>query len=383
MKSWARFGVLIFYVVLAVFFLTVTAYAGHTVTKKATAQEQAAAGDFWTKEKIKAAAPAKMPVDKGHPGVDAAVLAGSVEEISGPPTVVAGGMADPDADEVARAVYWQDWEALEKEQALEQALGEPLDTEADEQTGTSSIYTWWDYSSMTTLYNWNPHKRVGRLVFQDYYNRTYQCSAAVIKNNYIVTAGHCAYDTVSNRWHKNWVFVPAYRNGYAPYGTFRGTVATILTAYLNLSGSYSINTWARYDVAIIKLGYNSAGRSVNSMVGYLGYKYNFGYNNVWFNTGYPAKDYRNYSISYPGQYQRACINEGFQQASYVVGGGCKWGPGISGGPWLVTYQPNVSSTTSSNLIGSVNSGYYVGAANLYGGLFNTTNIYYLCSGRCL
>jgi hypothetical protein len=78
-------------------------------------------------------------------------------------------------------------------------------------------------------------------------------------------------------------------------------------------------------------------------------------------------------------YQRACINEGFQQSTNVVGGGCNWGSGMSGGSWLVSYRPNISTSSS---IGSVNSGLYVGVDNLYGGIFRSDNIGLLCSGRC-
>jgi V8-like Glu-specific endopeptidase len=357
----------------------VTVYAAQkTKTIVATEKQKKDAVAFWTKDRIKNTPAFQMPVDYGPNVVDAAV-AGLAEEVLDP-IIIPGGAADADADEVAKEAYRRDWQELEDELALEQTM----DTDVDEEVGTPRIYTYWDYNSMSPMNTWYPHRRVGRLSFSTPTGTGY-CSATVIKNNYIVTAAHCVYDTAANRFYTNWVFIPAYKNGSAPYGTFSWTSATVLNTWINLSGSYSINNWARYDVAIIKLGNNSAGRTVNSMVGYMGYGINWGYNNLWFNSGYPWRNFQLNTISYPGAYQRACIDEGFQQATNVVGGGCIWGSGISGGSWLVSYRPNISTSTyntAPNNIGSVNSGLFVGVDNLYGGIFRSDNIGLLCSGRC-
>jgi V8-like Glu-specific endopeptidase len=372
-KSVMVLGLMVAIAVVAFAASAVTAYAGpQTKTIVATAKQMKDTEAFWTKEKIKNAPAFQMPVDHGSNVVDSAV-AGLAEEVLDP-IIVPGSAADPEADEIAKKFYRQDWQALEEELALEQAM----DTDVDEEVGSSRIYTYWDYNSMTSMNTWYPHRRVGRLSFTTPTGTGY-CSATVIKNNYIVTAAHCVYDTAANRFYTNWVFIPAYKNGSAPYGTFKWTSATVLNTWINLSGSYSINSWARYDVAIIKLGNNSAGQSVNTMVGSMGYGINWGYNNLWFNSGYPWKNFQLNSISYPGLYQRACINEGFQQSTNVVGGGCIWGSGMSGGSWLVSYRPNISTSSS---IGSVNSGLYVGVDNLYGGIFRSDNIGILCSGRC-
>lgn len=70
------------------------------------------------------------------------------------------------------------------------------------------------------------------------------------KRQDFVTAAHCVYDTAVNQFYANWVFTPAFRNGSAPYGSFSATACTILTAWVNLSGGFSINSWTRYDVAV-------------------------------------------------------------------------------------------------------------------------------------
>jgi V8-like Glu-specific endopeptidase len=278
-------------------------------------------------------------------------------------------MAEPDADLIARAAYAQDWKALDEELAL--------DVPADEQAGTASTYTYYDVNTQTALWNIFPHKWVGKLTF-NVPGGTASRSATVISGNNIVTAAHCVYDSTINRWYSNWVFTPAYRNGSAPYRTFAATNCTILTAYINLSGNYIINTWARHDVAVCTLGRNTAGQTINQAVGWAGRLWNSSYNKLVFISGYPARIYTDAQIANgPAQYLRACTNESFQQTTETLGGGCYWSRGTSGGSWLVDYKPFVIS----GYVNSVYSGFYINQPNAYGARFNSNNIVPLCSAR--
>ncbi|MFD2349087.1 trypsin-like serine peptidase [Nonomuraea ferruginea] len=55
------------------------------------------------------------------------------------------------------------------------------------------------------------------------------CSATSIQSNYrnlVATAGHCVYDTESNKaLLNNWVFVPGYYQGKTPWGIYVGKQA--------------------------------------------------------------------------------------------------------------------------------------------------------------
>ena len=104
--------------------------------------------------------------------------------------------------------------------------------------------------------------------------------------------------------------------------------------------------------------------------------WNFGYIQNVHDMGYPFQDYNLNNLTNAGKYLRLCANETFQQAADVLGGGCDYGPGISGGPWLVSYDP-FDQTTS--YVDSVNSGLFVGGQNGYGGRFNSNNIVPLCN----
>jgi hypothetical protein len=146
---------------------------------------------------------------------------------------------------------------------------------------------------------------------------------------------------------------------------------------VNLSGGFSINSWTRYDVAVCTLNKNSAGRTINQAVGWAGRTWNGGYQQLVFNSGYPAQDYNLATIPSPAQYLRACVNETFAQTTDTLGGGCNWGPGISGGSWMVGYKPFVVT----GWVDSVNSGLFVGQQNIYGIRFTSNNIVPVCNAR--
>ena len=67
------------------------------------------------------------------------------------------------------------------------------------------------------------------------------CSASTVNSNgkdAVITAGHCVYGSLGGevpgeRWHSNWVFVPDYSNGSAPYGVWTARQLWTLTNYIN------------------------------------------------------------------------------------------------------------------------------------------------------
>lgn len=285
-----------------------------------------------------------------------------------PGQTATGGAPMTNAEELARAAYPQDWAAVD----AAAAANEPASAD-----GTSQIYTSYTVNKLTALWKTAGHKPTGRLSFLTPSGTSY-CSASVVSGrNIIVTAAHCVHDTPSrNQFYSNWVFAPAYRNGSAPYGTFPAQVCWVLTSWVNLSGSYSINTWADDDVAVCRMGNNSSGQSLSNMTGWYGRMWDGGYVQHVHNMGYPWRNYQNNTIADAGKYLNLCANETFQQATNVLGGGCNWGPGISGGPWVTSYDPFDPVTT---YVDSVNSGLFIGTQNLYGARFNSSNIVPLCN----
>jgi len=340
---------------------------GMTASKSASAREQASALDFWTHDRLAAAKPMALPMDASPAAIDEASIQNRAS--SGPAGFSSAGAPSADADRIARMAYAADWASGGKESA---ALADvPAFTD-----GTSQTYTSYIVNKNSAIWKTFTSRTVGRLSFTTP-NGTSYCSASVVSpNNIIVTAAHCVYDTGSrNAFYSNWVFTPAYRNGNAPYGTFAYQTCWVLNSWINLSGGYSINTWADDDVAVCKMRNNSAGQSLSSVTGWLGRGWNWPYVQHVTNLGYPFNNYQNVAITDAGKYLRLCHNETFQQASEVLGGGCNWGPGISGGPWSVGYS--VFEITGQ--VRSVNSGLFIGTQNLYGARFNSNNIVPLCT----
>jgi len=329
--------------------------------KRVSPRQQEAALAFWTREAIAAAQPLEMPSEPGPAEVDTAALD---LEATGPPGFVAPGAAAPGADEAAQAAYPDDWAALEEMAVADMDLSEP--------TGTSEVYTSY-FAQNRKLQKLYPYKWVGRLSFRTPTGTGY-CSATSISGNVVLTAAHCLYDTTNNRWYRRWVFTPAYRDGSAPYGTFAARNCFVLTRWANLSGSYRINTWARWDVGVCQMRANSDGKTLNQAVGWMGRQWNEPYVQHLHDLGYPFRDYNDRLIPDAGKYLHICAAESFQQARDTRGMGCDMSRGKSGGPFMTGYAPGVVRGWADG----VYSGFFIGTANAYGARFNSNNIVPLC-----
>lgn len=344
-----------------------SAQTGGTISKTASPTQSTAVLQYWTSERLAAAQPMPMPQAAQPPR----------NPRTRPPTVLlgqtaAGGAAAANAEALARADYPQAWAAAESELADSAALAEGPAAEE----GTRGVYTSYTVNKNAAVWQTTGHRPVGRLSFLTPFGTSY-CSASVISGqNIIVTAAHCAYDTDTNSWYTNWVFTPAYRNGAAPYGSFPYQTCWVLTSWVNLSGGYNIATWADDDVAVCLMRPNSAGRSLSSTTGWFGRQWNYGYVRNVTNLGYAFNNYNLVDVPDSGRYMRLCAAETFQLSTNVMGSGCNWAQGMSGGPWTTSYDPFYPATTYVN---NVNSGLYVGQQNLYGGRFTSSNIVILCN----
>lgn len=337
--------------------------ANLVVTKVISPAEQEAALTFWTHEAIAMAQPMEMPFQLDPIEVDEAALVES--EITGSAGFAPAGAAAPGADLVAQAAYPLDWAALEETNTA--------DTELFEPDGSSQVYTNYIVNQATALHLIYPHIWVGRLSFSTPSGTSY-CSGTSISGNVMLTAAHCLYDSVNNSWYSNWVFTPAYRDGAAPYGTFPATSCHVLTAWVNLTGKYFINTWARYDVGVCNMGTNSASQTLNEAVGFMGRQWNASYVQHFHDFGYPFRDYNDQLIIDAGKYLRTCVAESFNQTTETRGMGCNYGRGISGGSWMISYTP----TAAFGYADGVNSGIHIGTQNIYAPRFNSNNIVPLC-----
>ncbi|MCC8996881.1 MAG: trypsin-like serine protease [Nitrosomonas sp.] len=378
-----------YYVLVTTVFLLCAGY--NAQADSSTVSEEASAADvnknrsktffYWTRDSI-AKAPGIMMIDKRKPIPFKKNSSNITTNTMPMPTSTAGGSPSPDSNTIHRQAYGNDWKKLETEfgtlylENVEATLT-VKDSPTNVLTGTESTYINYDVNTIEALWKIHPHKWIGRLTFTTPSGDA-SCSATAISNNHIVTAAHCVFDTPSrNAWYTNKAFTPAYRNGAAPYGTFPVTSCRVLADWKNLSGSYNISTWARYDVAVCNVDTNSIGKTLNAAVGWAGRSWDNSYEQVHFNAGYPANDVNDEYLPSPAQYLRACTAESFQQATDTLGSGCFYGRGISGGPWLKNYAP----FQLLGKVNSVNSGLFIGQHNLYGARFTSSNIKVLCDAE--
>jgi hypothetical protein len=122
-------------------------------------------------------------------------------------------------------------------------------------------------SSYSNVFNFYPYATVGQLFFTEP-GGNFVCSASVIRLNVIATAGHCVSDG-SGHFYSNWLFIPAYHAGVAPFGRWSWSQVVVAGPWFNGGGVVP----NRQDDALIVLQPNS-GQKIGQVTGYLGYQYN-------------------------------------------------------------------------------------------------------------
>lgn len=76
-----------------------------------------------------------------------------------------------------------------------------------------------------------PYRAAGMLFYKKVEDRDFWCSAALIHRGLVVTAAHCVVDYGTKRRFSNWEFIPGYRDGAAPFGTWNALKAYVTEGY--------------------------------------------------------------------------------------------------------------------------------------------------------
>jgi V8-like Glu-specific endopeptidase len=214
---------------------------------------------------------------------------------------------------------------------------------ASPEIGTGST-VWYDYPPPSTLYpqladQASPHKALGRLFFTDgVFN--YACSAQSVStagtwgagnSQMVVTAGHCCSDG-AGAFYSGWEFVPAYRNGSAPFGTWTGAIATVFTVW-HETGDFS------RDICALQMNTNG-GQNIQDVVGALGYAWNQTLPQQYHATGWPAEPPFNGSrLMFVAASDAETDTSQAGDFAYTHGIGSVMTGGSSGGAWILNYKP--------------------------------------------
>jgi V8-like Glu-specific endopeptidase len=186
-----------------------------------------------------------------------------------------------------------------------------------------------------------PYQTAGVLFFSDGVF-DYRCSASSIGNYAIWTAGHCVHagNGLFSGWYEDFVFVPAYRDGAAPFGIWIGSNAWTNTSWYN-SGDL------RFDLGGVVLNTNGLGQKISFVVGNLGFQTGLPVQQAWIDFGWPAES------PFGGKYLQICASsyaysDGNFAAPQPVGIGCDQTGGSSGGPWIKDFSYAAGATNYVN-----------------------------------
>ena len=217
------------------------------------------------------------------------------------------------------------------------------------------------------------------------------CSASLLKRGIVVTAAHCVANFGAKQFYTNWQFIPGYRNGIAPFGTWTASGATVLTSYRYGTDSCAVSgVVCTNDVAVLQMAPQS-GAYPGTSTGWYGYGYN-----GWGFT--PSGQTHITQIGYPAGLDSAAYMERNDSYGYKSAGnsnntiiGSLMDGGSSGGPWIANfgYAPTLTGVTAgsypnANIIVGVTSWGYTNSDVKQQGAspFLSTNIGTLINAVC-
>jgi hypothetical protein len=186
----------------------------------------------------------------------------------------------------------------------------------------------------------SPPARTHGTVYYSDSSGDYACSGTAISSpteSVVFTAGHCVFDQAGG-WAQELIFVPAYRNGTAPYGVFPARTLSALT-------SWTVNENSNYDYGGVLVGPNSSGTSLQQAVGARGIAFNQPREQSFQAWGYPGEG------SFDGERSYVCESAYGGDDPFpspgppAMGIGCDMTRGASGGGWVIGGE-YVNSVTS-------------------------------------
>jgi len=234
-----------------------------------------------------------------------------------------------------------------------------------------------------------PYSTVGKLFFTTPTgNKT--CTAAVIGNRLVLTAGHCLHNGngSSSGYYGNWMFIPAYHSGTAPFATWHFSNAVLTNAWYT-SGGVVPNAGDYAIIAFADQPINGTTVSLGHVVGKLGFQ--------------TLSTIPNHAhlFGYPGNLDNGQIIHQVtaQSAQAVAPSNAEYGSdmnlGSGGGPWIQNFgiasQGQTGGTnTGRNLVIGLSSYGYNDSTTLAEGspILDATfaNVYnYMCTlatGNC-
>lgn len=196
-----------------------------------------------------------------------------------------------------------------------------------------------------SIYTVFPHSAIGKLFHTVPGFGDFVCTAAVINSenrSLVWSAGHCL--GTFGIFHQNLLFVPARRQGEAPFGSWTAEAVVIPPQWL-------FGFIAEYDYgAFVAARGGNDDQCIADAVGFLGFLANAPREQHWHVFGYPALP------PFDGETQEICatvyggddLPTGGPGDPPTRGVGCDHTAGTSGGPWLVDFSGEAGMTNLVN-----------------------------------
>lgn len=329
--------------------LPASALAQTSVTISAVPDAQ---GGYWTPERLKAAKPLDLPritPEAMRFQYEAVNGASPANRAAVPPEIDIGAAA-------AQQLFVPGPPALEVEPL---AYG----TSRASYTSTRVFPMLTGSSASLSADRTFPYRAAGKLFFT-INGSPYICSASVISRRIVATAGHCVHSGRATGFHSNFVFVPAFRDGAAPLGSWRPRLVRVTTTWA--SGGGGVPNAADY--AMMEMNdqvISGVVRRIGEITGSLGWQ------TLSLASNHTSK------LGYPGnldgaQKMQNVMSSNFQAISpnTVVYGSDAAG-GSSGGPWVQNLEvasvgQNGSNLGSNMIVGISSYGYTDAAIKLSG-----------------
>ncbi|WP_237154999.1 trypsin-like serine peptidase [Oryzibacter oryziterrae] len=345
--------------------------AGAAAPDAAVSRLSGASGTTLTDKDIQNAKPMfrAIPADKKAAMVKAAGSAASIQSVPQQSGVVAGNAGSPVVAPAVTGSAATEKAAAGTDGGTIQAYGttkHPFTT-MGAYSGTKTAST----SSPTNLYPW---RAAGKLYMKFSDGNSYVCSAAMIKRGLLVTAAHCVWNFGTNVQATAVTFVPAMFESSKPYGqytlAYSGGRSGIFVPKVYTSGTDTCaddqGVSCANDVAVIALKAGSDGKHAGDKTGWFGYGYgSYGYSS-FFGKQVAQLTQLGYPVTFSsGKRMIRTDSTGYQVSPTSVIIGSRQTGGSSGGPWILNFgvDPSTSAPTPSagtaNVVVGVTSWEYV------------------------
>ncbi len=283
------------------------------LSQKTTEAQAAEALAYWTPERLANAQP-MLPLANPKAVAPEAAAQGGGTVVSLPakrPTVAVG------ADSAVRL--------YDPAQVKIQAEASIIEPQAVGSLGAHYTSARVNQPGLETIF---PNRTVGKLFFSKRTGGDFVCSASVIRQRIVLTAGHCVHQGSGGNagFHTNFEFVPAFRDGNAPLGRFTARFAGTTSQWLASNGLVPNAA----DFGMLEI--NDRGTTkIGAITGLLGVRTLSLSRNHTTKLGYPCNiDNCQKMQQVTSQHFRATSPNNVEYGSNARGGS-------SGGPWVQNY----------------------------------------------